>query len=143
MDFGLGLSVQHRPDDAQAARFAEHVEQVRLARAVGFTSVWASQHYLAEPFTYFQPIPTLARVAAEAGGWRSAPASSCSRSCTRWTWPSSSRRSTSSSGERRSLPRFRRCADSSAGSARAIEEPKVANADRWGASGGAAVAPPD
>lgn len=68
MDFGLGLSVQHLPDDSQAARFEEHLEQVRLARAVGFTSVWASQHYLSDPFTYFQPIPTLARVAAEAPG---------------------------------------------------------------------------
>jgi len=68
MDFGLGLSVQHLPDDSQAARFEEHLEQVRLARAVGFTSVWASQHYLSDPFTYFQPIPTLGRVAAEAAG---------------------------------------------------------------------------
>ena len=67
MRFGIGLSVQHLPDDPQAARFAEHVEQVRLARAVGFHSVWASQHYLSDPFTYFQPIPTLARVAADAG----------------------------------------------------------------------------
>src|SRR2546428_403133 len=68
MKFGIGLSVQHLPEDSQAARFQEHVEQVRLARAVGFTSVWASQHYLSDPFTYFQPIPTLARVAAEARG---------------------------------------------------------------------------
>jgi len=60
--------VQHRPEDSQAARFAEHVEQVRLARAVGFSSVWASQHYLSEPFTYFQPLPTLGRMAAEAEG---------------------------------------------------------------------------
>jgi len=68
MDFGLQISVQHVPDESQAARFAEHLEQVRLARAVGFASVWASQHYLSDPFTYFQPIPTLARVAAEADG---------------------------------------------------------------------------
>lgn len=68
MKFGLALSVQHLPDDSQAVRFADHVEQVRLARAVGFDSVWASQHYLSDPFTYFQPIPTLARVAAEAEG---------------------------------------------------------------------------
>ncbi len=66
--FGLALSVQHQPDDSQADRFREHLEQVRLARAVGFDSVWASQHYLAAPFSYFQPIPTLARVAAEAEG---------------------------------------------------------------------------
>jgi alkanesulfonate monooxygenase SsuD/methylene tetrahydromethanopterin reductase-like flavin-dependent oxidoreductase (luciferase family) len=60
--------VQHRPEDVQAVRFAEHVEQVRLARAVGFTSIWASQHYLSEPFTYFQPLPTLGRLAADAEG---------------------------------------------------------------------------
>ncbi|HEU5323119.1 MAG TPA: LLM class flavin-dependent oxidoreductase [Methylomirabilota bacterium] len=66
--FGLGLAVQHRPDEDQAARFREHVEQVRLARRVGFGSVWASQHYLAQPFTYFQPVPTLARLAADAEG---------------------------------------------------------------------------
>ena len=68
MKFGLALSVQHPPEDPQAVRFQDHVEQVRLARAVGFDSVWASQHYLSAPFTYFQPIPTLARVAADAEG---------------------------------------------------------------------------
>jgi len=68
MNFGIGLSVQHLPEEPQAARFGEHVEQVRPARAVGFGSVWASQHFLSDPFTYFQPIPTLARVAADAGG---------------------------------------------------------------------------
>src|SRR2546426_8440367 len=68
MKFGMGLSVQPLPGASQPARFQEPVERVRLARAVGFPSVWASQHYLSAPFTYFQPIPTLARVAAEAPG---------------------------------------------------------------------------
>jgi probable F420-dependent oxidoreductase len=68
MRLGLALSVQHRPEDSQVARFAEHVEQVRLARALGFHSIWASQHYLSDPFTYFQPMPTLGRMAAEAEG---------------------------------------------------------------------------
>src|SRR5439155_1247517 len=72
MKFGIALSVQHLPDDPQGSRFRQHLEQVRLARAVGFTSAWASQHYLSDPFTYFQPIPTLARVAAEAPGLRGA-----------------------------------------------------------------------
>jgi len=67
MKFGLGLSVQHSPEDSQAGRFQEHLAQVRLAAAVGFDSVWASQHYLSAPFSYFQPIPVLSRVAAEAG----------------------------------------------------------------------------
>jgi len=70
MKIGLALSVQHLPTEPQAVRFREHVEQVRVARAIGFDSVWASQHYLSAPFTYFQPIPTLARVAAEAEGMR-------------------------------------------------------------------------
>ena len=64
MRLGLGLSVQHPPDDPQAARFAEHLAQVRAARAAGFSHVWASQHYLSAPYTYFQPFPTLGRVAA-------------------------------------------------------------------------------
>ena len=68
MKFGLALSVQHPPEDSQVSRFNDHLEQVRLARATGFDSVWASQHYLSAPFTYFQPIPTLACVAAEAAG---------------------------------------------------------------------------
>jgi len=67
MKFGLALSVQHAPEDSQTLRFREHLEQVRLASAVGFDSVWASQHYLSDPFSYFQPLPVLARVAAEAG----------------------------------------------------------------------------
>jgi alkanesulfonate monooxygenase SsuD/methylene tetrahydromethanopterin reductase-like flavin-dependent oxidoreductase (luciferase family) len=29
--------------------------------------VWASQHFVSAPFTYFQPIPTLGRIAAESG----------------------------------------------------------------------------
>src|SRR5438309_3005157 len=68
MKFGIGLSVQHLPRRATGRPVREHVEQVRLARAVGFTSIWASQHYLSDPFTYFQPIPTLARLAADARG---------------------------------------------------------------------------
>ena len=68
MRFGIGLAVQHRPEESQVTRFVEHLDQVRLARQTGFDSVWASQHLLSSPFTYFQPIPVLARVAAEAAG---------------------------------------------------------------------------
>ncbi len=68
MKFGLSIAVQHRPEDDQAARFREHLEQVRVARESGFSTIWASQHFLSQPFTYFQPIPTLARIAAEAEG---------------------------------------------------------------------------
>jgi alkanesulfonate monooxygenase SsuD/methylene tetrahydromethanopterin reductase-like flavin-dependent oxidoreductase (luciferase family) len=46
----------------------QHVEQVELARELGFSSVWASQHFLSDRFLYFQPVPLLSRVAAAAEG---------------------------------------------------------------------------
>jgi alkanesulfonate monooxygenase SsuD/methylene tetrahydromethanopterin reductase-like flavin-dependent oxidoreductase (luciferase family) len=68
MKFGLSVPVQHLPDEPGAERIAELIEQVKLARDLGFDSISASQHYLAAPFQYFQPIPLLARIAAESGG---------------------------------------------------------------------------
>jgi len=67
MKFGIALSTQHRPGDSQVERFHEHVEQVRVAREVGFSLVGSGQHYMAAPFSYFQTIPTLARIAAVSG----------------------------------------------------------------------------
>jgi alkanesulfonate monooxygenase SsuD/methylene tetrahydromethanopterin reductase-like flavin-dependent oxidoreductase (luciferase family) len=67
MKFGLSVPVQHRPDEPSAERIHELLEQVRLARDLGFDSISASQHYVAAPFQYFQPIPLLARIAAESG----------------------------------------------------------------------------
>ena len=45
-----------------------HLEQVELARELGFSSVWVPQHFLSHPFWMFQPVPLLARVAAAADG---------------------------------------------------------------------------
>jgi len=67
MRFGLSLPVQHPVGDDMTQRFAELLEVVRLARGAGFHHVSASQHYLAAPFQYMQPLPVLARVAAEIG----------------------------------------------------------------------------
>ncbi len=67
MKFGLSVPVQHRPDEPAAERIRELLEQIKLARDLGFDSLSASQHYLAAPFQYFQPIPLLARIAAESG----------------------------------------------------------------------------
>lgn len=50
------------------AAVREHLEQVELARELGFSSVWTSQHFLSHPFLYFQSVPLLARVAAAAEG---------------------------------------------------------------------------
>jgi alkanesulfonate monooxygenase SsuD/methylene tetrahydromethanopterin reductase-like flavin-dependent oxidoreductase (luciferase family) len=66
--FGLLLSGQHLPGDSAVAAVREHLEQVELARELGFSSVWTSQHFLSHPFLYFQSVPLLARVAAAAEG---------------------------------------------------------------------------
>jgi alkanesulfonate monooxygenase SsuD/methylene tetrahydromethanopterin reductase-like flavin-dependent oxidoreductase (luciferase family) len=67
MKFGLSVPAQHPPAEPGAERIRELIEQVKLARDLGFDSLSASQHYLAAPFQYFQPIPLLARIAAESG----------------------------------------------------------------------------
>lgn len=64
---GLFVSNQHLPDDDLRLRMEEHLDQVRLARELGLDSVLAGQHYLTPDFAMFQPLPFLARAAAEAG----------------------------------------------------------------------------
>jgi alkanesulfonate monooxygenase SsuD/methylene tetrahydromethanopterin reductase-like flavin-dependent oxidoreductase (luciferase family) len=66
--FGLLLSGQHPPSDSAVGAVRQHLEQVELARELGFSSVWTSQHFLSHPFLYFQSVPLLARVAAAAEG---------------------------------------------------------------------------
>ena len=39
---GLFLSGQHPPEASAAAAVCEHLEQVELARSLGFSSVWAA-----------------------------------------------------------------------------------------------------
>ena len=66
MKFGLVLAGQYFRDAPADLRVVEMLEQVRLARDLGFDSVWMVHHYLID-FLAFQPIPMLGRVAAEAG----------------------------------------------------------------------------
>ncbi len=66
MKFGLILAGQYLRDAPAAVRAQEMLEQARLARDLGFDSVWMVHHYLIE-FQTFQPLPMLARIAAEAG----------------------------------------------------------------------------
>ncbi|MBI2205220.1 MAG: LLM class flavin-dependent oxidoreductase [Candidatus Rokubacteria bacterium] len=66
MKVGLIVAGQYLHDAPAEVRGREMVEQVRLARDLGFDSVWVTHHYLIE-FQTFQPIPLLARFAAEAG----------------------------------------------------------------------------
>ena len=67
ISLGLFLSGQHPPSVRAADAVAMHAEQVALARDLGFSSVWAGQHFLSDPFQMFQSVPLLARMAAEAG----------------------------------------------------------------------------
>ena len=66
MKFGLILAGQYLRDVPADVRAREMLEQVRLARDLGFDSVWMVHHYLIE-FQAFQPVPMLARIAADAG----------------------------------------------------------------------------
>lgn len=65
--YGLVLCSQFLAGEDAAARFDEQLEQVRFARDAGFGSVWATQHYLADPFAYLHPLAVLARVIPESG----------------------------------------------------------------------------
>ena len=68
MRFGLFVSAQHSPEADPPRALAEHLEQVRFVRDHGFHSVFAGHHYLAAPYWMLQPVPLLARLAADAGG---------------------------------------------------------------------------
>jgi len=70
MKFGLLVSKQHPPGVSMVERFREHIEQVRAARQAGFDLIVMGQHYLSTPFQEIQTLPSLARLAAEAGTMR-------------------------------------------------------------------------
>ena len=70
MRFGLFVAAQYPAGEDPAARLAEHLEQVRFVRDAGFHSVFAGQHFLPAPFQMLQPVPLLARLAAETGDMR-------------------------------------------------------------------------
>jgi alkanesulfonate monooxygenase SsuD/methylene tetrahydromethanopterin reductase-like flavin-dependent oxidoreductase (luciferase family) len=70
MKFGLIISKQHPPGVSMVERFREHIEQVRAARDAGFDLIVMGHHYLSAPFQEVQTLPSLARLAAEAGSMR-------------------------------------------------------------------------
>ncbi|MFC7009821.1 LLM class flavin-dependent oxidoreductase [Halalkalicoccus salilacus] len=67
MKFGLHLFGQHDKDQSPVQNFETILDQVNTARQVGFDLVWMGHHYLVEDNQKFQPIPTLARIAADTG----------------------------------------------------------------------------
>src|SRR5215470_19676317 len=70
MRFGLLLTNQHLPSTPVAERFAETIDQVRLARQLGFDMLAFGQHFLSTEFQMLQPAIAAARLAAEAGTMR-------------------------------------------------------------------------
>jgi alkanesulfonate monooxygenase SsuD/methylene tetrahydromethanopterin reductase-like flavin-dependent oxidoreductase (luciferase family) len=49
------------------------IEQVQQAKANGFVSLWAAQHFMTRPLQMLQPIPLLARLLSEAQGMMVGP----------------------------------------------------------------------
>ena len=70
MQFGLLLANQHPPGVSMVERFQQTIDQVRLAREVGFDLICFGQHFLANEFQMLQPAIAAARLAAEAGSMR-------------------------------------------------------------------------
>lgn len=65
LGFHVGQVVQQGQDLQQQWR--DHLEQFRACRDAGFEFTSWGHHWLIHPFQHFQPIPVLARLAAEAG----------------------------------------------------------------------------
>jgi alkanesulfonate monooxygenase SsuD/methylene tetrahydromethanopterin reductase-like flavin-dependent oxidoreductase (luciferase family) len=68
--FGLFVTNQHPPGEPAAERWRESIEQVRLARDLGFDLVLLGQHFLATEFQMLQPTVAAARLAGETGSMR-------------------------------------------------------------------------
>jgi alkanesulfonate monooxygenase SsuD/methylene tetrahydromethanopterin reductase-like flavin-dependent oxidoreductase (luciferase family) len=66
----LVIGNEFRAREKTDARLRSLIEQVRVARDYGFDSIFAGQHYLSWPLQSLQPIPLLARLAAESGDMR-------------------------------------------------------------------------
>ena len=65
---GLFFNTQFPEGDNVASRVPELVEQVRLARQVGFSSLLFPHHYLTEPLQMLQITPLMAYLLPEAKG---------------------------------------------------------------------------
>jgi len=68
--FGLLVTNQHPPGEPAAGRWRETIDQVRLARDLGFDLVLLGQHFLATEFQMLQPTVAAARLAGETGSMR-------------------------------------------------------------------------
>lgn len=67
MKFGLFLTNQHPVGTDQVRALEEQLQLMRAARDAEWDSVFGGQHYLSEGVTHIQPLPYLARLAAQSG----------------------------------------------------------------------------
>ena len=67
---GLFLTNQQPPGTDLVAALDEQLALVRFVGDMGWDSVWAGQHYLTDSLAMLQPVPFLARLAAESGSMR-------------------------------------------------------------------------
>src|SRR5262249_19203050 len=68
MKLSLFIGAEHRPTESMAQRLSEHVEQVRLARQLGFDGVSIETLCFSGPPAFSPPFETLMRLTAEADG---------------------------------------------------------------------------
>src|SRR5262245_10654028 len=68
MKLSLFIGAEHRPTDSMAQRLSEHVEQVCLARQLGFDGVSIGNHLSYGSTAWFPPFEMLMRLAADADG---------------------------------------------------------------------------
>ena len=70
MRFGLFLTTRHMLAEHPSAAVETHLAEVRLARDLGYDSVFAGHHFLPYPLPMVQLWPLLGRISAEAGEMR-------------------------------------------------------------------------
>jgi len=70
MQFSLFISSEHKPGPTAQTGFDGHLEQVRLAREVGFDGVAIGNHLSYGETVWFPPMETLMRIAPEAEGMK-------------------------------------------------------------------------
>lgn len=73
MKLGLYMATQWRQGADLGPELANLIEQTRVARASGMSSLMVGQHFVSSPLQMFQAMPLLARLAAEAQGMRLGP----------------------------------------------------------------------
>lgn len=68
MKLTLFIGAEHGRNESLSKRLAEHAEQVRLARQLGFDGVTIGNHMSYGATAWFPPLETLMRLASEADG---------------------------------------------------------------------------